>query len=121
VRRAHLLEPALLHHADAVRQRQRLVLVVRDEDGGDAGLGLQVGDRLAHLQAQLGVEVGQRLVHQQHLRLDDQRARQRHALALAARQRRRMALCQACRPTRSSAWPTRRVMALLSCRRARRP
>ena len=37
-----------------------------------------------HLFAQLGVQVGQRFVQQQHRRPDDQRTRQRHALALAA-------------------------------------
>ena len=42
---------------------------------------LQLGPRL---HAQLGVEIGQRLVEQQHLRLDRERARDRHALLLAA-------------------------------------
>ena len=36
--------------------------------------------------AHLGVERTERLVEQQHLRVDGQRARQRHALALAAGQ-----------------------------------
>ena len=48
-----------------------------------------------HLLAQLQVERAERLVEQQHLRLADQRARQRHALALAARQLRRPALADA--------------------------
>ena len=38
----------------------------------------------ADLLAQIGVEVGQGFVQKQRLRLDDQRARQRHALLLAA-------------------------------------
>ena len=42
-----------------------------------------------HLLAQLGVEVGERLVEQQHARLDDERARKRDALLLAARELRR--------------------------------
>jgi hypothetical protein len=37
--------------------------------------------------AQRRVEVGERLVEQQHARLDDERAGERHALLLAARQR----------------------------------
>jgi hypothetical protein len=45
---------------------------------------LQRADLLAHLAAQARVEVGQRLVEQQHRRLQHQRARQRHALLLAA-------------------------------------
>jgi hypothetical protein len=47
---------------------------------------LHVQQFLAHLHAQRLVQVGQRLVQQQHLRLDDHGARQRHALLLAARQ-----------------------------------
>src|SRR5690606_9010303 len=34
-RLAHFLEPAAIHHADAVRHRERLLLVVRHEDRGD--------------------------------------------------------------------------------------
>ena len=41
---------------------------------------------IAQLLAQLGVEAREWLVEQQHLRLDDQRARQRDTLLLAARQ-----------------------------------
>ena len=52
-------------------------------------LPLQRLELALHLLAQLQVERAQRLVEQQHLRLVDQRARQRHALALAARQLRR--------------------------------
>jgi hypothetical protein len=57
---------------------------VGDEDEGDAE-PLQRLQLLLHLLAQLQVERAQRLVQQQHLGLVDQRARQRHALALAAR------------------------------------
>ena len=46
---------------------------------------LQALQLLAHLHAQEGIERRQRLVEQQHLRVGDQRARQRHALLLAAR------------------------------------
>jgi hypothetical protein len=48
----------------------------------------------AHLLAQVGVEVRQRLVEQQGFGLDDQRARERNALLLAARQLARIALRQ---------------------------
>ena len=50
----------------------------------DIKLLLQLADLFAHAAAQVGVEVAQRLVEQQHFRLEDQRARQRHALLLAA-------------------------------------
>ena len=61
-------------------------LVVRDEKEGDAELPLQRLELGLHLFAQLEVERAQRLVEQLHLRLVDERARQRHTLALAARE-----------------------------------
>src|SRR3712207_7956220 len=54
-------------------------------------VGLQLGDLGAHLHAQLGVEVRERLVHQERVRLADDRSAPRHALALAAGQRARLA------------------------------
>ena len=48
----------------------------------------------ARLDAQLGVEVRERLVHQEHLRLADDRATERDALALAAGELLRLALEQ---------------------------
>ncbi len=83
-RRADLLDPALVHHHDAVGHRQRFFLVVRHVDGGDAELALQRADLLAQRHADLGVERRERLVEQQHLRLDGERAGERHALLLAA-------------------------------------
>ncbi len=47
---------------------------------------MDVLDLELHLLAQLLVEGAQRLVHQHQLRLEDQRAGQRHALLLAARE-----------------------------------
>ena len=58
----------------------------------DAELALQALQFLAHAHAQKRVERRQRLVEQQHLRLGDQRARQRDALLLAAGELRRQAL-----------------------------
>ena len=87
-----LLDAALVHHDDEVGERQRLVLAVRDMDEGDAELLLQAAQLGAHPHAQERVERRQRLVEQQDLRIGDQRARQRDALLLAARQLRRHAL-----------------------------
>ena len=56
-RAALLLDAAGVHHDDAVGDRQRLLLVVRDIDHGEAEALLQLADLLAHLAAQLGVEV----------------------------------------------------------------
>ena len=83
---ADLHDAAAAHDADGVAHRQRLFLVVGDQDEGDADLALQVLQLDLHVAAQLAVERGQRLVEQQHGRPVDQRARQRHALLLAAGQ-----------------------------------
>ena len=74
------------HDADPVGHRQRLLLVVGDEQGGGAEPLLQGADLLAQLQPDLGVEGRQRLVEQQHPRLDRERAGERDALLLAAGQ-----------------------------------
>ncbi len=65
-RLVELLDVALVHHRDPVRQRQRLGLVVRHVDERDADFLLQVDELDLHLLAQLGVERGERLVEQQH-------------------------------------------------------
>ena len=83
-RRADLQDPAGRHHRDAVRHGQRLLLVVGDEDEGDAGLVLQALQLDLHFLAQLVVERRQRFVEQKHLGLRRQRAGQRDALLLAA-------------------------------------
>jgi len=57
----------------------------------DADAPLQAPDLHAQPLTDLGVEVAERLVEQQHARLDDERARQRHALLLAAGRARRLA------------------------------
>ena len=69
-----------------MRKRQRLGLVVGDEDRGLAKPSLQLAQFLAHLHAELEVEAGEGLVEQQERRLEDQRAGERSALLLAARQ-----------------------------------
>jgi hypothetical protein len=79
-----LVHHAAVHHDDALRERHRLDLVVRDEEGGDAQLAVQLLDFHARLRAQLGVQVRQRFVEQKHLWLPHDRAAHGHALALAA-------------------------------------
>ncbi len=73
-------------HDDAIGERQRLVLVVRDVDRRAVELAMDAPDLRARLEAQLGVEVRQRFVHQDQRRLDDDRARDRHPLLLPARE-----------------------------------
>ena len=81
-----LLDRALVHHRNAVGEHQRLLLVVGDEDRGEAKLALQPADLELHGLAQLAVEGTERLVEQQKARIEHDGARQRHALLLAARE-----------------------------------
>ena len=79
-----LLHDALVHHHDAICQRHRLDLVVGDVDRGDFQLVAEVFDLGAGGDAELGVEVGERLVHQEHVRFAHDGAGEGDALALAA-------------------------------------
>ena len=90
--RVDLLQDAAAHHGDAVAERHRLGLVVGDVDHRRPQLLLQPRDLGAHLHAQLRVEVRERLVHEERLRVADDRPPHRHALALAAREVRRLAV-----------------------------
>ena len=94
-RRADLADDALVHDRDAGGERHRLFLVVGHDDEGDADLLLDVHDLELRLLAQLLVERAERLVEQQQLRLLGERAGERHALALAARELMRLALARA--------------------------
>ena len=66
--RADLLDVALAHHRDPVAHRERLFLVVGDEDERDADLALDALELDLHRLAQLEVERGERLVEQQRAR-----------------------------------------------------
>ena len=79
-----LLDLARVHDHDLIGHGQRFLLVVGDEDEGDADLLLNVLELLLHLLAQLQVERAERLVEQQHARLVDERAGDGDALLLTA-------------------------------------
>ena len=83
---ADLLDAPAVEHGDAVGQHQRLLLVVRDIDEGGAELAVDALDLELQPFAQLLVERAERLVHQQQRRVEDDGARQRDALLLAARE-----------------------------------
>ena len=83
---AHFEQPTEVQHGDAVAELERLLLIVRHEDGGDAEIALHAADGLAQLDADLGVERAERLVEQEHRRAIGESARDRDALALAARE-----------------------------------
>ncbi len=94
-RRADLFDPALIEDGDAVGQVERLFLVVGDEDRGHARGVMHAAQFLAQRLAHRGVQGAEGLVQQQHAGLHGQGPRQSHALALAARQLRRVAAAQA--------------------------
>src|ERR1051325_2444369 len=79
-----LLYLAVAYVDDAVRAGGYVVLV-RDEDDGVAHL-VQTLEERHDLVAGLGVERARRLVGEKNRRVVDERARDRHALALAARE-----------------------------------
>ena len=95
-------------HADLVGERGGVLEVVRDEDGRQRELAQELLELGAHGSLRVRVERGERLVEQDHARAARERARERDALALAARERgrparRRGARCGSARGTRRRA------------------
>ena len=82
------------HDEDAVRQKDRLVDVMRHEQHGLLGMLPDRKQQLLHGVARLAVERPERLVHQQHFRIVGQRAGDRHALLHAARKLRRIVIAE---------------------------
>ena len=85
-------------HDHAIRQRDRLVEVVRDEEDGLALRLPQVEQLVLHQLARLDVERRERLVHQHEVGVEDERLRERDALLHAARQLVRIAVLEAGEP-----------------------
>ena len=81
---AHLQQLAALHQADPVGQLEGLLLVVGDQDGGDAELPLDLPQVAPELGADLDVERAERLVEQQHRGLVGEGAGEGDPLLLAA-------------------------------------
>ena len=69
----------------AIRTRRELG-IVRDDDERGADVGVELEHEVEYLARGLAVEVAGRLVGEHAARLGDERTRERHALALAARQ-----------------------------------
>ena len=84
-RRADLFDLTGAHDDDAVGEFQRLLLVMRHENGGEAGFSVQFAQPASEFLANLCIECAERLVEQKHARLDGKGAGERDALALAAR------------------------------------
>ena len=85
-RRADLRDAAGLDDADLRRHRHGLDLIMGDVEKGRAELDLDALELEPQFGAQLRVERGQRLVHEEDGGPAHQRAADRHALHLAARE-----------------------------------
>jgi len=94
VRGADLRHMPGIEDSDAVGHHHCFLPVMRDVYRGDAKLLLQRLDLVSYFLTDACVEVGERLVEQQDLRIDCQRATERHSLALAAGKGRHPALAQ---------------------------
>jgi len=70
------------HHRHPVRHRQRLALVMGDEQHRRPGAALKIGKFVFHRRAQVRVKVGQGFVHQNGFRALGKTTRQRHTLSL---------------------------------------
>ena len=85
-RRADLHHATSRHHGHAIAHGERLFLVMRYEDEGDAEGAIEFPQLELHLLAKLQVECRERLVEQQDPWFQHEGASQRHPLPLAARQ-----------------------------------
>ena len=75
---------------------------MRDEQDRDRAFERVIEHEPPHVVPQLGIELVERFVEEQRARFGEQRAHQRDARALAARQRRRIALVATFAPTLAS-------------------
>lgn len=82
------------HHNDAVRQRDRLIEIMGDEDERAPVRLPEVEQDAVHESACVNVQRGERLIHENDFGLHDQGLCHRNALALAAGQLMRIALLE---------------------------
>src|SRR5205823_1182665 len=84
-------DPAAVEHGNPVGQRERLLLIVRDENRGQAELVVDGAEGGAKFPTNLSVECAEGFVQQQDARVAGESARKRHALTLSTRQLTRIA------------------------------
>ena len=82
LRRADLLNDAVIHHHHAVCQGHGFHLVMGHIDRGGIHRLMHLLDFGAHLHAELGIKVGKRFVEQEHFGVAHNGAAHRHALTL---------------------------------------
>jgi hypothetical protein len=84
--RPHLQQAPGTHHGDAIRQRHRLDVIVRDVHRSRTEAPDELADLETDVSAKRRVQARQRLVEQEHARLADDGAPHRDALAFTTRQ-----------------------------------
>ncbi len=92
---ADLFKVATGENGDALGDFHGLLLIVRDEDGGDVQIVVQADQPFAEFLPDFGVHRAERFVEQQDVRLGGEGAGDGHALALPAGELVRMPLFQA--------------------------
>ena len=98
VRRTRLGDAPLAHDGDAISERERLRLIVRHVQRSQVDLGeepVEIGEEPF---AERAIERSERLVQEKDARLGRERARERDALLLSARERRDRAPLEAGKP-----------------------
>src|ERR1700694_3167251 len=88
------LDPSRVHDRDPVGYRERLILIVRDENGRDVQPALEVAELDLHLVTQRLIERREGLIEKQNRWFQNQGAGDRNALLLAAGQLGRQTLAQ---------------------------
>ena len=68
LRRADLLDPAGIHHRNAVCHRHRFMLIVGDVDGRRRNPIMQIAQLAAHQLPKFGIKRAERLIHQKGFR-----------------------------------------------------
>ncbi len=102
-RRPDLFDPPAIHDHDTIRHLERFLLIVRDENACDMQTVVQLSEPAPQALPDLGVQGSEWFVQQQYTGLGGQGAGQGHALALAARQLRRIAMTQPAQRDRAAA------------------
>ena len=121
VRRRDLDDAPRAHHGDAVAERERLRLVVRDVHRGHAELVEEATEIVEQPVAEPAVERAERLVEEEDARLGCERARESDALLLAARERPTERRSNPASPTSSSSSAVRAAIRSGGSPRIRRP
>ena len=80
----------MVEYSELISEQGGLVELMRDQHDRDVERAEDLRELTPGPRPRAGVECGQRLIEQQHLRAWGQRPSQRHALALATRQRCRL-------------------------------